>query len=290
MLYDAPVGGRAIAKFTGDYVPMSLSEIPPDPANQRAKIATHTTTPSFRIEGYLSTQIVPVYSARDIPIVTGNVWIASAQKLKITGAQLGFVTIEMPIFGTNGQVAKINTPCDALALQRGTPTLVEVPGNGRGFLAKPQDIDIFDGPGGNVVFTLRMNTADVKLFWSSEQSGSFVHGKLRADLAIDAWIRWSDLNALPKGEMFDQYIPPETSVAGAKLLLDPPPRVAVAPRDIPFRFRRDDKEQPIGVIESGAEFLVMETMAGWTSVLPTKPYALPTDEGGFWVPASEVPR
>jgi hypothetical protein len=231
-----------------------------------------------------------VYSARDIPIATGHVWIASAQKLKISGAQLGFVTVEMPIFGTNGQVARVTTPCDALALQRGTPIPVEVPGNGRGFLAKPQDIDVLDGPAGNVVFTLRMNTADVKIFWSTETNGNFVHGKLRADLAIDAWLKWSDLSALPKGEMFDQYIPPETSVAGSKLLMDPPPRLAVAPRDIPVRFRRDEKERPIGVIEAGAELFVMETVAGWTNVLPTKMYLLPGNDGSFWIPASETPR
>ena len=269
---------------------MSLSDIPPDPAIQRSKVATRTSEPSFRLEGYVATNAVSVWSGRDIPIVTGNVWIATAQKLKITGAKLGFVTVEMPIFGTNGQVATISAPCDALALQRGTPIPVEVPGNGRGYLAKDQNIDILDGPAGNVVYTLRMSVADVKLFWSTETSGSFVHGKLRADLAIDGWLRLSDLNALPKGERWDQYIPPETSVAGTQLVMDPPPRVARAPRDIPIRFRRDEKERPIGVIEAGAELLVLETVAGWTNVLPKSVFALPDESGGFWIPASETPR
>ena len=72
--------------------------------------------------------------------------------------------------------------------------------------------------------------------------------------------------------------------------MDPPPRVARATKDIPVRFRRDEKERPIGVIEAGAELLVLETIAGWTNVLPKSVFALPDESGGFWIPASETPR
>ena len=208
----------------------------------------------------------------------------------MSAAQPGLVTVDMSVFGTNSQSIRARASCDSLALQRGTPTPLPVPGDGRGYLAKGQDIDIFDSPGGSSVFTLRMTSDEVKLFWSTETSGSYVHGKLRADVAIDGWIRKTDLKALPKGEMMDQYIPPETSVAGAQLLMDPPPRIARAFRDIPIRARRIDSEAPIGVIESGAEFYVLETMAGWTNVLPTKVYVLPGDSYGFWIPANETPR
>lgn len=279
-----------IATFTGGFAPLSMSDIPPDPQIQRSKVSTRATEPSVRINGYVDTTAIPVYSSRDIPIVAGSIWIASAQKVKITGAHPGAVTVEMPIFGTSNQLARVRTSCDALALQRGTPRPQTVPGNGRGYLAKGKDIDIFDSPGGNAVFTLRMTTDDVKLFWSEETSGIYVHGMMRADIAIDGWIRKADLNALPKGEMMDQYIPPETNVAGAKLVMDPPPRIARAPRDIPIRFRRTETEAPIGVIEAGAEFYVLETIAGWTNVLPTKVYVLPSETNGFWIPSSETPR
>jgi hypothetical protein len=268
---------------------MSVSDIPPDPAIQRSKLSTRATEPTVRIDGYVDTTAIPVWSSRDIAIAAGSVWIASAQKLKITGASPGMVSVEMPILGSSGQVAKARTGCDGLALQRGTPSPLPVPGDGRGYLAKGQDIDIFDGPGGNAVFTLRMNAADVKLFWSTENSDGFVHGKLRADVAIDGWIRKTDLNALPKGEMMDQYIPPETSVAGTQLAMESPPRIARAPRDIPIRFRRTDTEVPIGYIEAGAEFYVFETVAGWTNILPAKVYVLPSDTNGFWIPSSQTP-
>ena len=269
---------------------MSMSDIPPDPQIQRSKLSTRANEPSVRIDGYVDTTAIPVWAGRDLPIVAGSIWIASAQKVKMTGAQPGTVTVEMPIFGTNSQMARARTSCDALALQKGTPQTQTVPGNGRAYLAKGKDIDIFDGPDGSAVFTLRMSTADVKLFWSEQTSGAYVHGQLRADVVIDGWLRKTDLNALPKGEMMDQYIPPETSIAGAQLAMDPPPRIARAPRDIPIRFQRLENDPPIGVIEAGAEFFVLETIAGWTNILPTKVYVMPAESGGFWIPSSETPR
>lgn len=289
-MYDAPSGGRLIATFTGGHTPMSVSDIPPDPGIQRSKLSTRATEPMFRIDGYVDTSVIPFYSNRDIPIVAGSVWIASAQRLKLTGASPGMVSVEMPVYGSNAQNIRARTPCDALGLQRGTPVPETVPGNGRAYLAKATDIDIFDSPGGSSVFTLRMAMTDVKLFWSTETSGGFVHGKMRADVAIDGWIRATDLNALPKGEMFDQYIPPETTVAGTQLVMETQPRIARATREIPIRFRRTETETPIGAIEAGAEFYVMETVAGWTNVLPTKVYVLPSDTNGFWIPSSETPR
>ncbi|HRI72426.1 MAG TPA: hypothetical protein PK156_49665, partial [Polyangium sp.] len=288
-IYDAPTGGRLIATFTGGFAPMSISDIPPDPATQRSKLSTHANEPSVRIDGYVDTSVIPIYSSRDIPIVANSIWIASAQKLKMTGAAQGVVNVEMGILGTNGQIVKATTPCDSIALQRGTPTPLPVPGDGRGFLARATNIDIFDSPGGSPIFTLKMSAADVKLFWSTETTPVFVHGKLRADVAIDGWIRRNDLSALPKGEMLDQYIPPETTVAGAQLVLETPPRIARAPKDIPIRFRRTEAEYPIGAVEAGAEFYVFETLAGWTNVLPTKAYVLPSETNGFWVPAKDVP-
>ena len=77
---------------------------------------------------------------------------------------------------------------------------------------------------------------------------------------------------------------------GPKLAMDNPPRVAKAPKDIPIRAKRSEKDKPIGVLEAGAEVYVMETIAGWTNVLPKNLHVLPPEGGGFWIPASEVPK
>jgi hypothetical protein len=89
--------------------------------------------------------------------------------------------------------------------------------------------------------------------------------------------------------MMDQYIPPTTQVQGAQLALDKPPRLVQATKEIPVRSRRDDKERPIGAVEVGAQIYVMETMLGWSNVLPRNLAVMPPDDGGFWIPSAEVP-
>jgi hypothetical protein len=183
---------------------------------------------------------------------------------------------------------RANVPCDALALQHGTPSAMEVPGNGRGYLTKGTGIELFDEPGGTVLMTLKVMEGAQQLFWSTESRAGFVHVKGRGNLTIDAWARAGSLEPLKKGEMMDQFIPPTTAVAGTQLALDKPPRVVQATREVPLRAHRDDKEKPIGAIEAGAEFYVMETMLGWVNVLPKNLGLTPADDGGFWIPASEA--
>jgi len=289
-LFDAPTGGRVIANFIGNYVPMQLSDIPPDPVNSRSKLATSNGGGAIRLEGFVATSAIQVYTTRDIPVMAGNVWITSAQKASLVAATASSVTVEMAVAGSRNQKVRGTTTCDALALQRGTPVPMEVPGNGRGYLTKESTIDIYSQPNGDVVFSLMMLEGSSQLFWSTETRAGFVHVKSRADLAIDGWVRWKDLDPLKKGEMMDQYIPPQSAVVGGQLAMDKPPRIATATKDILIRARRDERERPIGVVESGAEFYVMETVAGWTNVLPKALHILPPDDGGFWVVSSEVPK
>jgi hypothetical protein len=116
-----------------------------------------------------------------------------------------------------------------------------------------------------------------------------VHVKARSDLTLDAWARFRDLEPLKKGEMMDQFVPPTTAIQGAQLALDPPPRVVRATKEIPIRLRRDAKDVPVGAVEVGAEIYVLQTMTGWSSILPKGLSLTSPDEGGFWIPSSEVP-
>jgi hypothetical protein len=269
---------------------MALSDIPADPSALRARLATSAGAPALRIEGYAPATAVPLWSARDIPLAPGHVWIASAQRLALVAAAQGTITVEMSVAGSNRQSVRATAACDAFALGRGTPVPMAVPGNGRGYLTKAQTVEILDSPNGKSVFSLALFEGVQKLFWSTETSGAFVHVTYRSDLAIDGWARMAELDPLKKGEMMDQYVPPETQVAGAKLLSDDPPRIATASREIPIRARRDEKDRPIGLVEAGAEIYILETVAGWTNVLPTKLYVVPPEDGGFWIPSNETPR
>jgi hypothetical protein len=217
------------------------------------------------------------------------VWISDAQRVKLVQAAAGTLGVEVTVAGS-GQAVRATVPCDALALQHGTPSAMEVPGNGRGYLGKGPGVELFDEPGGNALITLKVTEGTPQLFWSTESRAGFVHVKARHDLTLDAWARASSLEPLKKGEMMDQFIPPTTAVAGAQLALDKPPRLAQAKGEIVLRAHREEKEKPIGAIEAGAEFYVMETLLGWVNVLPKNLGLTPADDGGFWIPASEASK
>lgn len=289
-IFDAMTGGRVIASFTGALVPMTMSAIPLDPTQARAKLSTSAGSPALRLDGYVGVSDVTVFTTRDIPVVASHVWITSGQRVKIVAATADTLRAELTVGGTESQKARSSAPCEAFSLQPVTPSAMEIPGNGRGYMTKSTALDLYDRPNGDVIFTLKMIEGAGQLFWSTETRAGFVHVQSRGDISVDAWARWRDLAPLKKGEMQDQFIPPSTSFAGAKLALDKPPPVVKATREIPIRARRDDKEKPVGVVEPGAEVYVMETIAGWTNILPVSLGVTPPDEGGFWVPAAEAPK
>jgi hypothetical protein len=289
-IYDAASGGRAVASFTGALVPMTMSEIPADPTQGRAKLSTSDGTPSLRLDGYVAPSAVQVFTTRDLPVVGAHIWISTAQKVKLVGATADTLRAEMTIAGSENQSVRASAGCDAFALHRGSPASMEIPGNARGYLMKSSSIDLHESHKGDVIFSLKMVEGSAQLFWSTEQRGGFVHVTSRGDITIDAWARWRDLEPLKKGEMRDQYIPPSTAFAGAQLAFDKPPPVVKATKDIPIRARRDDKEKPIGAIEAVAEIYVLETVAGWTNVLPKSLGVTPPEDGGFWIPSAEVPK
>ena len=285
-IFDAQTGGRAIANFTGAFVTMQMSDIPADPTAGRAKLSTA----GVRIDGYVPVSSVNVFTLRDLSVSSGHIWISSAQKVKLARAAANSLTAELVIAGSQNQAVRATAPCDAFSLTKGTPTAMEISGSARGYLMKSATLDLYETAGGDAIFTLKMHEGTGQLFWSTESKNGFVHVVSRGDVTIDAWARWRDLEALKKGELLDQLIPPSSGVTGAQLTLDKPPAIVKATKEIPIRIRRDEKEKPIGVIEVNAEVYVLETIAGWTNVLPKTLGITPPDDGGFWIPSGEVPK
>jgi hypothetical protein len=289
-IYDAPVGGRVVATFTGGVLGLSLADFAADPTTGRARVATSIGSGALRIDGWVSPGPIAVFTQREVAVRPGHVWISEAQRVKLVQASAGALTVEIVVAGTAGQAVRTLAPCDALGLQHGTPAAMEVPGNGRGYLSRGGAVQLFDEPGAGGSFTLEVSEGAQQLFWSTEARSGFVHVRTRGNLTIDAWARATSVEALKKGEMMDQFLPPTTTVAGAQLALDPPPRLVRATSDIPVRMHREDKEKPIGTIEAGAEVYVMETMTGWVNVLPKNLGLTHGDDGGFWVQGTDLPK
>jgi hypothetical protein len=290
VLYDGASGGRIIAEFSGAVVPLQVSEIPFDPSNGRARLATSNGGGSVRLDGYVSPSSVTVYAVKDIPVAAGHVWIADGQRVRLSAASTSQLTAELTIAGSQSQSAKGSAGCESYSLQRGSVTTFTVPGNGRGYQMSSTSLELFDDANATAIYTLNMADASDRLFWSTETKSGFVHLQYRADIVIDAWARATSLTALKKGETMDQLIPGSSMVTGAQLALDKPPPLKTASRSISIRSRRDEKEKAIGVIESGAEFYVIETMVGWSNILPKHLGVTPPAGAGFWILSSDVPN
>ena len=289
-VFDQATGGNIIASLTGAYLPMTLSEIPFDPTTFRARLATSTGTGNLRIEGYVSVSDLPLYTAQDISVQGATIWISSAQRVKLVRATKTAITVELAVGGTLKQTVRATAPCEAFALAKGTPQRIELSPKGRSYMTKKEKVELYEQPNGKVVFTLNMMEGTGQLFWGDKVRQGFVHVISRNDLTIDAWVPLKDLEAIKKDEMMDQYVPPVMPVSGATLSFDKPPLVGRATRPIPIRAKRDESAKPVGVLETDAEFYILETVTTWTNVMPKHLGVLPPDDGGFWIPSVEVPK
>ena len=101
---------------------------------EHTRLAEWQAHAAFRdalLDGFAAPSSIPTFTTRDVPIVGGHVWMSSAQKVKLVRAAQNALTAELTIAGSSAQSVRATAPCDAFALQRGTPTAMETPGNGR---------------------------------------------------------------------------------------------------------------------------------------------------------------
>jgi len=289
-LHSAAAGGEVIGKFTGALLPMKMSELPAAPGSGRAKLHTSSGGPNLRIEGWVAPTAVPMFTKRDVAVVPGHIWIAKGQRVELQKSSPNKLFVSLSIAGSRKQKVKASDSCGAFALAPVPSPAQEVEGRARGYMMKRSDIELYDRPGGDVVFSLQMIEGAGLLFWSTKSKSGYVNVKARGDLSIDAWAKWGDLEALRPGEMMDRLIPAVRKITGAKLAMEDPPPIVKATEALTLRAKRDAAASSIGAIEVGAEVYVMETIAGWTNVLPRHLGITPPDGGGFWIPAGEAPK
>lgn len=288
-LHRTAVGAEPIAVFTGATAPLLMQDIPADATADRARVSTTEKGHTLRIDGYATPAEIPMFTSRDIAVVGTQVWLAAGQPVELVKSQPDALTVVHEIAGTSSQKIQATAPCDAFSLEPGQPASGEVDGHARGYVMKSSTIELYDKPGGDVIFALRMIEGAAQLFWSTRASAGFVEVKARGDLVIDAWARARDLTALPVGELRDRYVAPIAGPPSVKLKLADAPRIVKANTDIPLRAKRAVNAPAIGLIEVGAELYVLETVGEWTNVLPRGLYVTPPGTGGFWIPAGEVP-
>jgi len=282
-LYDAPTGGRAIARFTGARAPLTLTGLPADPTTgERAAVRTSATGGAVRLEGYVDPSVIAVFTTRDLVVEPGHLWITGSQKVRVLRAASTELRVERTLLGTDQQTVTTTAPCDAFALAPPPPVGRDAPARARGHSTRGQSLALLDKPGGTPFFSMRLVDGTAQVFWTTELRGGYAHIESRFDVAIDGWAALKDLEPIRPAEVMTRSTPPVASMVGAQITLPEPPPVRRVVRESPL-FAAREGERAIGVVESGAEVFVVSESNGWGEILPASLYVEAPETDGFWV-------
>ncbi|MEZ4446769.1 MAG: hypothetical protein R3B72_47260 [Polyangiaceae bacterium] len=288
LVYDQGSQGQAIAKLTGKSLPVTIRHFP-NPLRGRVKVSTAKGEGHLRIDGWTDRSSFRYFAARDLPVAGSHVWITQGQELDLEGASAKGFTTKLKILGSSKPPVTVPIPCNAVALDV-DPPVVEVPERARYYMMRKDSLDLYDEPGGSVVFTLDMQPDTRKLFWSTEARAGYVHVMSRADITIDAWVKYAAVEATNRAEVMDASMVAPRPNRERQLKLSEPPAVLVAERELPIHDKPENRPSPIGFIEVGTRFYAMEQSGDWTNVMPETLAVLPPDGGGFWVRTSGLPK
>ncbi|MCA9596780.1 MAG: hypothetical protein KC776_25870 [Myxococcales bacterium] len=291
-IYDKPSGGSPIARFSGGETALAASDFFAD-GGKRVEIQTGTGTGSFRIAGYIDASKVPVFTKHRVSVISGNVWIAPNRSVSVLGGRGGKLKIQKKIDTPLNQTFSTWASCSSLTLDDNTPPGWTVPGHARGYVLKKDSAELFDGVGSDrssVTTLYRAAGGTGVLFWSQERKGAFVNIEYHGDVEIRGWVRSRDLKALPRGETMDVQHGPVSKRKPPQLALAQKPDLVKTEKEIPIRIGAGEDKPVIGRIEADTETYVLDTVAGWASVLPKSLNVAPYGDNQFWVKASDLPK
>lgn len=289
-IYDKADGGSPIARFTGGDTALAVSD-PFTQGGKRAQVRTGTGSGSFRIAGWTDASQVPVYTAVNVPIVSGSLWIAPHQLVEITASSGSRFKVKKRLTTPISQTFNTWAECSALTLSTGTTPGYDVPGNARGYVLRKDSAELYDGwQKDKTLVTVLAKAPEALgvLLWSEEQRGGFVRVTYRGEIGIDAWARASDLRALPRGETMDVQRPSVVKRSPPQLKLADNPRVAKTSKELVLRTAARDDGPSIGVVEANTELYVLDVVAGWANVLPKSLHVAPHGDGQFWVKNADL--
>jgi hypothetical protein len=289
-VFDRGSGGAAIAELTGVATPITITHIP-NPPNGRVRISTSKGSGAFRIDGWTPIGTFRFFAQNDLPVVSGgHVWITKGQELSLTAARIDGFTVEHHVLGTADQKVRAAIGCSEVTLEIPSVEAPDVPSNARFYEMTSSTLDLYDAPGGNVVFTLQLEENTHKVFWSTESRAGFVHVVSRSDITIDAWARSRDVSWTRHAEVTDASAVAPKPWKERKLALENAPRAIAVTSDLPIHSRPENMPTPIGWVESGARIYAMEVRGDWTNVLPETLTVMPPEKNGFWVRTTGLPK
>jgi hypothetical protein len=281
--------GQPIARFSGAPTPLVASDFPSD-AQGKVRIETGVGAGSFRIRGFLDPTQLPLFTAANVAIAPGHVWIASNRAVTLVGSASGRLRVEKKLSAPLQQTFHGAGTCSAFSLEAGTATGSAPSGDARGYELKQESLDLYAEPNAETSIIALHRTPEVNgvLFFSTERQGDFVHLQYHAEIVVDAWAKVSALSALPPGETLDQLAPATNQHGAPQVAFQGQPKLVRPNKDVPLRHLAKEADPTIGVIEPGAETYVLDQVAGWASVLPKTMNVLPPTDGQFWAKSSDL--
>lgn len=289
-IYNADKDGTPIAGFATQEVFLTVSDFPADPSAGRAKVKTGKGSGSIRIEGWLEPTKIPLAAKQDVTVVPEHVWIGRGEAVKLKGASPGKLHVQTTITATQ-QTLKGKATCSQLAVGPVKTDEPELPKDAKKWVLKSSSLDLFaEANGSSSIFTIEVPNAGAGvLLFSTETKGAWVRVQHRGSLTVDAWAKMGDLKAFPKGEMLDALTTNSmVSISPAKLKVEGSTKLVIVDKDVPLRLTANDAVKPIGTIESGAEVVVVDTVAGWSRIYPKGLEVIPPDGKDFWAKAKDL--
>jgi hypothetical protein len=287
-IFDKPVGGTVIGRFTGATTALRISDFAVAGAGGRARVRTGTGTGSFRLDGYAEISRLPFFTTRALVVTPNHLWIAAQREVRVVGPQPGANEVELSLNEPMRQSFRALAPCGSLSLTGSTPPGWDVPGDARGYVVADDQVELYDRPGPDRALVTVLNLANGLLLWSREAQGDLVHVEYHGAVVFDAWARRRHLRPLPPGETQDAAAPPLRQRGTPQLRIVDVPREVTPRREIVLRSGATDSAPAIGVIEPNTPTYVLDVVAGWASVLPKSLHVAPPDQGQFWASAADL--
>lgn len=271
----------AFAKFTGQPVALTATV-----GSGRAKVKTGD---GFRIEGTMDPTDVPFFAAKPIAVVPARVMIGAGQRLRVVSATDDAVKVAAAASAPIDQTLEARATCGELSLDPVRGKKDPPPDGARGWVAKKAPLDLFESATGDKVFAFTSESIkDALLFWGTETRGNRVHVFLSGDVVVDAWASVGDLKALPPGEMLGAIATEITTTTAPRLAFDGSVRKVKTTKLLTVREKGDDAAQAIGQVDPDTEVLVLETVLGYSNVIPASLVMMPVEGRGFWVKAKDL--
>jgi hypothetical protein len=280
-MFTGATGSDAIATLTGQSLVIT--------ATLGAGRARVRTGGGFRIEGFVEAPLIPLFLTKNVALVEGTVWLGGGRPVTQVGVKNDQIEVELRAGAPIDQTLRAPAPCASLAMDAPSFKHPSPPGDARVWRTKSVPLGIAKEPGKDAVFRFTSASAANKLtFFGTERRDAMVHVLLLGDVVVDGWANAADLEALPEGEIQDAPTSPRVTSQSASISLGGNPTKARPSKEVAIMGRASGGLEKIGTIEAGTEVLVLDTVAGWATVLPASLALMPADGRPFLAKADDL--